>query len=157
MTRLTRFFNPQWRHRYALWSLIGGALVVRVITDTQANHRPEVYDLQAIFLAVVLSWIPADLGVTVMDRVKNRLTGPLKWLAMVGVGIVTVAFGNAFHSFVPGLVMLVMASFSLLPDVLMGLLFTLRETFVAACLVGSVAGVICGSLLPSEADDALGG
>ncbi|MCW1969617.1 MAG: hypothetical protein KIH69_016015 [Anaerolineae bacterium] len=151
---MMQFLDPKWRSRYALWSLIGGALVVRIITDAQANHRPEVYDLQTIFLAVVLSWMPADLGMTAIDRLKNQLSGPLKWLAMAGVGIVTVAFGNAFHSFVPGLVMLFMASLSLLPDVLMGLLFTLRETFVAACLVGSVAGVICGGVLPSEAGDA---
>lgn len=146
---MSRFFNIQWRQRYAVLVLIVGALIVGIVSDALANHPRATFDLQAVLIAFVLSWMPADIGNAAIEKAKRQLTGWGKWLWMAAIGIATVALGHAFHSFIPGLLMLVMVDFSLLPDVFVGLLFTLREAFVPSCLIGATVGVISGILNPA--------
>jgi len=145
---MARFFNVQWRQRYAIFILILGALAVGFVSDALAKHPRVTFDLQAILIAFVLSWLPADIGSSAIEKVKREMQGWVKWLCMAVIGIATVALGNAFHSFIPGLLMLVMVDFALLPDIFAGLIFTLRETFIPSCSIGAVVGIMSGILNP---------
>jgi hypothetical protein len=108
-------------------------LAVSFVSDALAKAPACNLRFTSRFDRLHIKLAPTDIGSSAIEKAKQQMQGWVKWLCMTVIDLATVALGNAFHSFIPGLLMLGMVDFALIPNTFAGPIFTLRETFIPSC------------------------
>jgi hypothetical protein len=117
-----------------------GSLLVGIWVDAASGRTPDAFSVPTLILLALISWPPAEFGRDVIQRLRYSALAPL-------IGILTVAISHALPTLLAGLVNVPRTGLSFLPEVLMGLMFTLEQALIPSLVVGSVAGGVAASLL----------
>jgi hypothetical protein len=133
-----------WLRRLLVGLFALAVLMAGVWTDMLIDGRTDLLrDLLSTGIALVFGLIVGDTAMTVEERIGRRPKPAwLYVLRVMGMSVLWVWLGHALMPTLAMVVQIPRAGFDILPTILLGVEFVLRQSFVPCLVLGAVVGLI---------------
>jgi hypothetical protein len=136
--------SPVWRRRVLVGLFAGAVLMAGVWTDIRVDGRTDLLrDLLSTGIALVFGLIAGDTALSVEERI-GRWPKPA-WRYTLRVMAMSALWVWLGHALMPALALVVQiprAGVEIVPTILLGIEFVLRQSFVPCVVLGAAVGLV---------------
>lgn len=139
-----RNMSPVWLRRLLVGLFALAVLMAGVWTDMLIDGRTDLLrDLLSTGIALVFGLIAGDTALTVEERIGRWPRSTLLYvLRVMAMSALWVWLGHALMPTLAMVVQIPRAGFDILPTILLGVEFVLRQSFVPCLVLGAAVGLI---------------